>query len=263
MRGNAYFVGRKELLEWLNTVCGTELTSVEQTCSGAVACQVLDALYPGKVPMNKVDWTVVHDYEFVQNYKLLQKCFFVLKIDKQIPVDRLVRGKYQDNLEFMQWLKAFYDRHEQHGPYDPIARREKGKGGAQYNSKLCGLAAMVATRIQTPTRANALMKPNKKSACRATGSSAKVGVSCGDGTGRSYCTMASQERGINILKAENKALTDHNEELRVSLGIVEKDRDFYYTKMEAIEKLIHEIELSDTADEETATSILEVLYAAE
>ncbi|KAF4319123.1 hypothetical protein JM18_006177 [Phytophthora kernoviae] len=189
MRGNAYFVGRKELLEWLNTVCGTELTSVEQTCSGAVACQVLDALYPGKVPMNKVGWTVVHDYEFVQNYKLLQKCFFVLKIDKQIPVDRLVRGKYQDNLEFMQWLKAFYDRHEQHGPYDPIARREKGKGGAQYNSKLYGSAAM--------------------------------------------------------------------------LGIVKKDRDFYYTKMEAIEKLIHEIELSDTADEETATSILEVLYAAE
>ncbi|RLN94243.1 hypothetical protein BBJ28_00007773, partial [Nothophytophthora sp. Chile5] len=58
-----YFVGRKEILDWVNGLCGTSLAKVEQTCTGAVACQILDAMYPGKVPMSKVDWAANKDYE--------------------------------------------------------------------------------------------------------------------------------------------------------------------------------------------------------
>ena len=93
-----YFVGRKEILDWINGICGTSLAKVEQTCTGAIACQILDSMYPGKVPMSKVDWGANKDYEYINNYKVLQKCFTNLKIDKHIEVDRLVRGKYQDNL---------------------------------------------------------------------------------------------------------------------------------------------------------------------
>jgi RP/EB family microtubule-associated protein len=133
-----YFVGRKEILDWVNSICGLNLAKVEQTCNGAVACQLLDAIYPGKVPMSKVDWSANKDYEYINNYKVLQKCFTNLKIDKHIEVDRLVRGKYQDNLEFMQWFKKFYELNASGQPYEPLSQREKGKGGSAYTSKYGG-----------------------------------------------------------------------------------------------------------------------------
>ena len=48
----------------------------------------MDALFPGKVPMQKVNWGAKVDYEYIQNYKVLQNVFHKLKVDKQIEVDR-------------------------------------------------------------------------------------------------------------------------------------------------------------------------------
>lgn len=111
--------------------------------------------------MHKVKWNAKVDYEFVHNYKILQSVFNRLKIDKvrpwapprglpgrpphlrssqyprhpplpraqHIDVDKLIRAKYQDNLEFMQWMKRFYDLNCPEGTdYDPVARRQIGKG---------------------------------------------------------------------------------------------------------------------------------------
>ena len=43
--------------------------------TGAVACQICDAVFPGSVPMSKVKWDARNDYEFVHNYKILQRVF--------------------------------------------------------------------------------------------------------------------------------------------------------------------------------------------
>jgi RP/EB family microtubule-associated protein len=43
-----------------------------------------------------------------------------------IPVDRLIRCKMQDNLEFLQWLKRFWEMNFPGGEYDAVGRR----GGA-------------------------------------------------------------------------------------------------------------------------------------
>lgn len=56
--------------------------------AGAIACQLMDIIHPGKVPMHKVKWNAKVDYEFVHNYKILQSVFNRLKIDKVRPPPR-------------------------------------------------------------------------------------------------------------------------------------------------------------------------------
>eukprot|EP01041_Mallomonas_annulata_P000199 gene199-358_t len=137
MMDQAFFVGRKEIMDWINETLETNLQKVEQTASGAVACQLLDIMHPGHVPMHKVNWAAKQDFEFVGNYKILQTSFTKLQIDRGVDVNRLVQGRYQDNFEFMQWYKRFYETQvsDGRGDYDPAAVRTKGKGGVQYNEQ--------------------------------------------------------------------------------------------------------------------------------
>jgi hypothetical protein len=49
--------------------------------------------------------------QYTANYKILQAAFNKLNIAKTMELERLTRGKYQDNLEFMQWFKGFCSKH--------------------------------------------------------------------------------------------------------------------------------------------------------
>eukprot|EP01118_Nematostelium_gracile_P019724 TRINITY_DN925_c0_g1_i1.p1 TRINITY_DN925_c0_g1~~TRINITY_DN925_c0_g1_i1.p1 ORF type:complete len:175 (+),score=44.40 TRINITY_DN925_c0_g1_i1:1-525(+) len=130
----AYFVGRVELLNWLNEFLQLDYKKIEQVCSGAAYCQLMDALYPGKVPLSKVNFNAKFDYEFTKNFQILQGVFEKCGIEKKIDVPVLTKGKFQDNLEFLQWMKRFFDMHYGGDPYDAAGRR-KGSGGATGASK--------------------------------------------------------------------------------------------------------------------------------
>ena len=51
-----YFLSKSELLGWINDTLSLRISKVEDTASGAVACQLMDALHPGVVPMKKIDF---------------------------------------------------------------------------------------------------------------------------------------------------------------------------------------------------------------
>lgn len=150
----AYFTSKKELLEFFNNLLDLNLTKIEETAPGAIACQLTNLIFPGSIPMSKVNWGARSDYEFIQNYKLLQIAFTKHHVQRHIDVDKLIRAKYQDNLEWCQWLKAFY---EQSGSipsddYNPRAVREKGKGGKQYNLKMGGSGSSGARKNSSNSR---------------------------------------------------------------------------------------------------------------
>jgi RP/EB family microtubule-associated protein len=76
--------------------------------SGAVYCQIIDIIHPGKVALSKVNWKAKNEYEFINNLKVLQTAFGKIGIKRNIDVEKLAKAKYQDNLEFIQWLKRYY-----------------------------------------------------------------------------------------------------------------------------------------------------------
>lgn len=51
-----------------------------------------------------------------------------------VPIDRLVKGRFQDNFEFLQWFKKFFDANYSGAePYDALAMRggePMGSGGS-------------------------------------------------------------------------------------------------------------------------------------
>ena len=57
------------------------------------------------------------------NFKLLQQTFTKLGIMKHIEVEKLIKCKYQDNLEFLQWFKKIFDTNGQARDYNPLQRR--------------------------------------------------------------------------------------------------------------------------------------------
>ena len=163
----AFFVGRKEILEWINSTLGLKLTKIEDTAFGGVAIQLTDIMYPGAVPMHKVNWSARQSFEFVGNYKVLQTCFAKQKVERFVDVDKLIKGKYQDNLEFMQWMKCFFEMNvsEVSEDYDAVAQRLRGKGGAAYQQQYgCkkGEVPMAAPKRRVPPSGRlAQQKENK------------------------------------------------------------------------------------------------------
>ena len=41
-----------------------------------------------------------------------------------IAVEKLVKGRFQDNFEFVQWFKKFFDANYDGREYDPVSARE-------------------------------------------------------------------------------------------------------------------------------------------
>merc|ERR1719154_77276 len=89
-------------------------------------------LFPGSVQVKKVKFNTKLEHEYITNFKVLQASFKKMNVDKIVSVDRLVKGRFQDNFEFLQWFKKFFDANYGGQDYDAIGMRggeEVGSGG--------------------------------------------------------------------------------------------------------------------------------------
>merc|ERR1719186_606893 len=75
-------------------------------------------LFPGSVQVKKVKFNTKLEHEYITNFKVLQASFKKMNVDKIVSVDRLVKGRFQDNFEFVQWFKKFFDANYDGAEYD-------------------------------------------------------------------------------------------------------------------------------------------------
>ena len=53
MMDSAYFVGRAELLQWINSTLQLSVNKIEETANGSVACQLMDVIHPNQINIAK------------------------------------------------------------------------------------------------------------------------------------------------------------------------------------------------------------------
>lgn len=279
----AFFVGRHELIDWVNSTLDLQVRKIEDTASGAVACQLLDIMHPGSIPMHKVNFGAKLSHEYVNNYKILQNAFSKLNIDKHIDVDRLISGRYMDNLEFMQWYKRFFELNvSDFSNYDPVGRRTKSKGVVSSTtnkpkSSTRNVVAPAVKKTKTPTpkptqtninsKNEKQLKTNTKTTTTKTVKSAKAAPAknVGDENNVPHKLQLNQmkqehEEKISLIQNQKDEVCKENEMLREEVEGLEKERDFYYEKLRDVEILLQEFEEQGTTNEVTK-AIFKILYA--
>ncbi|KAF5981563.1 putative EB1-like protein [Fusarium bulbicola] len=220
---------RQELVAWLNSLLQLNITKVEQCGTGAALCQVFDSIYMD-VPMAKVKFNVNSEYLYIQNFKVLQNTFTKHQIDKPIPVSALIKCKMQDNLEFLQWTKRFWDLNFPDHEYDAVARRKSG----------------------SMPPAAAAPRP-----AASTGAARRVGSGTPSG-------------GPRVAKAAGPAtaaLQQENATLKETVTGLERERDFYFSKLRDIELLVQQAVDEDPELEKQEDGLVKqiqtILYSTE
>jgi len=230
---------RNDYLRWINECLQMNLTKIEQLCTGAAYCQFMDQLFPGSIALKKVKFTTNLEHEFISNFKALQGSFNKAGVDKVIPIEKLVKGKYMENFEFVQWFKKLFDANYDGEPYDALEAR----GGIEVGAK-----KQIQPRTQPP-------KPTvSRNVNRAPPARPASGQSRRAPSQQSDDVIADLETQIS--------------EMRITVESLEKERDFYYGKLRQIEMLCQEKEEEMVEDDQSPTSqlistVLEVLYAKE
>ncbi|XP_040008597.1 uncharacterized protein LOC120803781 isoform X2 [Xiphias gladius] len=119
--GHSY--NRYELLAWLNETLQTGFTQVEQVCSGAAYCQLMDWLFPGSLDLSRVRFQSNNMVDSIHNYSLLQAAFKKSVVVRHIPIEALIKRNPAVALTFLQWFKVFFDENNNGREYHALEAR--------------------------------------------------------------------------------------------------------------------------------------------
>ena len=293
MMSGCYFVGRGELIQWINDLLCLSYTKVEDTCNGAAFCQVIDAIHPGTVALGKVKFDAYNPNDMISNYKVLQDAFHKNGIKQYFDVPTLIKGKYMAALELFQWIHGYYMQTGPHDEYDPIARRKHFKLKEPTGAIKAGQAnAIKPAGMAKRTKPVAGVVPE----CNL--NSANVPTNYGDGSNNIPVGAIPNAKSANIhselnqksepkkrkaaapvrkeepkpkkptktiTKEQSEAISreleqekNHVTELEAEVDQVTSEREFYYGKLRKIEEFCQ-----DHEDNEIVKQILEIMYEAD
>lgn len=262
MMEGAFFVSRTELLAWLNETLCLNVAKVEQCASGSVYCQILDMCHPGTVAMKRVNWVAKTDHEFIPNYKVLHAAFDRNAIEKHVDVDRLIRAKYQDNLEFLQWMKCYWDREGHANDYNPHLARE---GKALPPWARTASAPVVRNPLTHKENLRPAEEPSVKPRPQKPVPPKTARVRPGSVAAHADHSMESGSARVDELEAKVSSQQQDIEELRTTLDGMERERDYYFGKLREVEVFCTGLQDDESRGqvsvEKFITDIQSILYA--
>ncbi|XP_018798246.1 PREDICTED: microtubule-associated protein RP/EB family member 1 isoform X2 [Bactrocera latifrons] len=270
-------LSRHDMLAWVNDCLQAQFGKIEELCTGAAYCQFMDMLFPGSVPMKRVKFRTNLEHEYIQNFKILQASFKKMAVDKIIPVDKLIKGRFQDNFEFLQWFKKFFDANYDGREYEPLIARSGvklgngiGGGGGGSSGRGSSNDLLEKRPIQMPNRTHALPAVTQRTAVR----SERVGVS--KVPPRAAAPVVTKSAAVNnttgavkksgdssnaVSNQQIEELSNQVMDMRLNLEGLEKERDFYFSKLRDIEILCQEAAEGDPHP--LIQKILDIMYATE
>ncbi|EAT44438.1 AAEL004176-PA [Aedes aegypti] len=255
-------LSRHDMLSWVNDCLRSQFTKIEELCTGAAYCQYMDMLFPGSVPMKRIKFRTNLEHEYIQNFKILQAAFKKMNVDKIIPIDKLIKGRFQDNFEFLQWFKKFFDANYDGREYDAYLARDNlpmGMGGAGA-PKGNGVAVAAAS---VPRRAPLVSSTSRDKIKPITPSRPMAQTVSRPAGGLGSTANASKSSSQNsVTNQQVEELTTQVMDMRLHLEGLEKERDFYFSKLRDIEILCQEDEQNETPNS-LIQRILNILYATE
>jgi len=249
-------LSRHDMLAWVNDCLMSNLTKIEEMCTGAAYCQFMDMLFPGSVMVKKVKFKTNLEHEYIQNFKLLQGSFKKMHVDKIIPIDKLVKSRFQDNFEFVQWFKKFFDANYQGQDLDGYNAAEVRAGevlgwgiGTNNVARSSYPSATPAAASRVPAVSLAKPQAARPAPSRATATPIAAAP---------RSTAASSASKMNEAKMEE--LNTQLIEMKLNVEGMEKERDFYFGKLRDIELLCQDVTQEDNP---IIQKILAKLYATE
>ncbi|KAI9611108.1 hypothetical protein H4Q26_008957 [Puccinia striiformis f. sp. tritici PST-130] len=232
---------RAELVAWVNDLLQLNYTKIEQCGSGAAYAQIhrfnlpwvlfythlikkkpcaiiIEADYRASrptsslllfrmvkitedVPLSRVKMNANQEYEYLNNFKVIQAAF------KKHQIDKIIR--------ILTMVKEVLGHAFPGGNYDAMARRK----GAPADPN-----PLIAAPAPPKTSSN--------------GAAGRTGKTLGMSTGMGAARATSRTGGTAGSQKEIENLTTQLEEFKLSMEGLEKERDFYFNKLRDIEILI-------------------------
>ncbi|XP_058804585.1 microtubule-associated protein RP/EB family member 1 isoform X3 [Phymastichus coffea] len=240
-------LSRHDMLAWVNDCLQSSFAKIEELCTGAAYCQFMDMLFPNSVPLKRVKFKTNLEHEYIQNFKLLQAGFKKMNVDKVIPVDKLIKGRFQDNFEFLQWFKKFFDAN-----YD-------GREYEAYEARGCIPLGSGVDGIHNFSNVHLVSLPQKpqyqQKQIQQRSPIPRQMIS------KAAPTRVPQKPGLGNRDGKVDELSSQIMELKMTVDGLEKERDFYFGKLRDIEVMCQECDNSESPP--IVQKILEVLYATE
>ncbi|XP_037812871.1 microtubule-associated protein RP/EB family member 1-like [Lucilia sericata] len=232
-------MSRHDMLEWVNSTVHGQYKKIEELCSGVAYCQMMELLFPNTVGLKKIKCNAKLEHEFLHNLKLFQAAFIKLNFDKSVPIDRLIKGKFQDNFEFLQWFKKFFDTHS----------------AGKENLKVP--AALAAATHNAP-------KPIRKPGTQPLGG---AGATSKSATTKSSEILKTPKSGQQhdermVSPSSLRVLQETKEELNKQTLSIEQERNTYYKKLTEIEAILHE-SIKNEVYVDWCNRALAILYAVD
>ncbi|XP_028821459.1 microtubule-associated protein RP/EB family member 3-like isoform X1 [Denticeps clupeoides] len=243
-------LSRHDMLAWVNDSLQLTYTKIEQLCSGAAYCQFMDMLFPGCILLKKVKFQARLEHEYIHNFKVLQAAFKRMNVDKIIPVEKLVKGKFQDNFEFVQWFKKFFDANYDGKDYEPqLARQGQDVTPPPFPGELTFYKPKKPPAGPGPQRTSPTAPKTMPTPQRTHNTTVAAAI-------RRNPVVARNGGGDAEIMELNQQLMD----LKLTVDGLEKERDFYFSKLRDIELICQEHESENNP---VLAKIVDILYATE